>query len=253
MARSSQGHSGLSRAVRVLEAFNPSRSELTLTQIAARTGMPTSTVHGIVAELVGLGLLERRGRELLLGVKLWELAVRAPGVFGLRETALPYLEQLRDKLQQHAQLGILQGAEVLYLERLSAPESAVNFTAVGGRIPWYATSSGLVLVAGQSPEEENRILELPRPRYATEPAQSTSSLRARVAKARSEGHAVTSGFIHPESTAIAVPVRGPYGQTVAALAVVVPADGFQIEPVLAALAPAARTVGLELKRSLTGM
>ncbi|WP_312178772.1 IclR family transcriptional regulator C-terminal domain-containing protein [Arthrobacter sp.] len=252
MAKSSRGQSGLSRAVRVLEAFDSSRSELTLTQVAARTSMAPSTVHGIVAELLGLGLLERRGRELILGVKLWELAVRAPGVFGLRETALPYLEKLRDKLLQHAQLGILQGAEVLYLERLSSPESAVNFTTVGGRMPWYATSSGLVLVAGQSPEEEDRILGLPRPRYAAEPAQSAATLRARLAKVRVEGHAVTNGFIHPDSTAIAVPVRGPYGRTVAALAVVVPADGFHLEPVMAVLAPAARTVGLQLMKSLTG-
>ena len=249
MARSSGGQSALSRAVRVMEAFEPSRSELTLTQVAARTSMPIATVHGIVAELVDLGLLERRGRELILGVRLWELAVRAPGVFGLREIALPYLEQVRDRLKQHAQLSILQGAEVLYLERLSAPESTLNFTAVGERIPWYATSSGLVLVADLEPEPQNRILALPRPRFSMEPAHDASVLRSLLAKTKQEGHAVTPGYIHPDSTAAAVPIRGPYGNTVAALAVVVPTEGFQLDRILKVLAPTARAVSEELKGS----
>lgn len=252
MAKSSGGQSALSRAVRILEAFEPSRSELTLTQIAARTAMPMATVHGIVAELADLGLLERRGRELILGVRLWEIAVRAPGVFGLRETALPYLEQVRDRLKQHAQLGILQGAEVLYLERLSAPESAINFTAVGGRIPWFATSSGLVLVADAEPAEQNRILALPRPRFSVEPQEGNEALRARLSQTRQQGHAVTRGYIHQDSTAVAVPVRGPYGQAVASLAVVVPTEGFQLEPTLGVLAPAARAVSAELKKSFAG-
>ncbi|WP_345150827.1 IclR family transcriptional regulator [Arthrobacter ginkgonis] len=251
MARSSDGRSAMSRAVRVLEAFEPSRSELTLTQVAARTSMPIATVHGIVAELVELGLLERRGRELILGVRLWEIAVRAPGVFGLRELALPHLEQVRDGLKQHAQLGILQETEVLYLERLSAPNSAINFTAVGGRMPWYATSSGLVLVADASPEEQHRILAMPRPRYSSEPQEGNPALMARLAQVRQQGHAVTRGYVHHDSTAVAVPVRGPYGRAAASLAVVVPSEGFQLEPVLGVLVPAARTVGEELRKSFT--
>jgi DNA-binding IclR family transcriptional regulator len=249
MARSSDGKSALSRAVRVLEAFDPSRNELTLTQVAARADLPMATAHGIVAELVELGLLERRGRELILGVRLWEVAVRAPGVFGVRETALPYLEQVRDRLQQHAQLGILQGGEVLYLERLSAPESAINFTAVGGRIPWYATSSGLVLAASASPEELDQLLALPRPRFAAEPQDSNATFKNRLAKVRQEGHAVTRGYIHQDSTAVAVPVLGPYGQAVASLAVVVPSEGFAVKLVLSVLAPAARAVSAKLREA----
>ncbi|YCK79853.1 IclR family transcriptional regulator (plasmid) [Arthrobacter sp. D3-18] len=252
MARSSAGTSGLSRAVRVLEAFDPSSSELTLTQIVARTGMPASTVHGIIAELVGLGLLERRGREVILGVRLWELAVRAPGVFGLREIALPHLEQVRDRLRQHAQLAILQDREVLYLERLSAPESAINFATVGGRIPWYATSSGLVLVADLEAEEQNRILALPRPRFSLEPLTSNATLRAGLAKTRREGHAITRGYIHPDSTAVAAPIRGPYSRVVASLSVVVPSKGFQLEAVLKILLPVANTIGSELKKAISG-
>ncbi|MFK0007809.1 IclR family transcriptional regulator [Paenarthrobacter sp. NPDC090520] len=247
VAKYSAGRSGLSRAVQVLEAFDPRRSELTLTQVAARTGMSLSTVHGIVGELLDLGLLERRGRELILGVKLWELAVRAPGVFGLRECARPYLEEVRDKLNQHAQLGILEGTDVLYLERLSAAESTVNFTLVGGRFPWYATSSGLVLVAGLESEELSRVLSAPRPKFSREPTESNSVLLTRLARARQEGHAVTSGYLHQGSTSVAVPIVGPYGRAVASLSVIVPSEGFHLASVLKVVAPAARAISAKMK------
>jgi DNA-binding IclR family transcriptional regulator len=252
VARSSGGRSAISRAVEVLEAFDPSSNELTLTQIAARTGLPMATAHGIVTELIGLGLLERRGREVILGVRLWELAVRAPGVVGLREIALPHLERVRDRLKQHAQLGILQGGEILYLERLSAPESVVNFTKVGGRIPWYATSSGLVLVADAPAERQEEVLGLPRPRFSVEPHPSSADLRPVLAKVRREGHAVTRGYIHPDATAVAVPIKGPYGHAVASIAVVVPTEGFRAAPVLEVLAPAAHAVSADLKQNYLG-
>ncbi|EMY34451.1 IclR family transcriptional regulator [Arthrobacter crystallopoietes BAB-32] len=252
MARSSNGQSAISRAVHVLESFDPTSNELTLTQIAARTGMPMATVHGIVGELVSLGLLERRGRELILGVRLWELAVRAPGVVGLREIALPHLELVRNRLEQHAQLGILQGGEVLYLERLSAPESVVNWTMVGGRIPWYATSSGIVLAADAPAGKQEEMLGSPRPRFSVEPQMSTADLRRLLAKVRREGHAVTLGYIHPDATAVAVPIKGPYGHAVASLSVVVPTEGFRAAPVLEVLAPAAHAVSAELKQTYLG-
>ena len=250
VARSSAGKSALFRALQVLECFDPNTPELSLKQITARAGIAPSTAHGIVSELVSLGLLERRGKELVLGVRLWEVAVRAPGVFGLRETALPYLQEVRDRLKEHAQLGILQGSEVLYLERLSAPESTVNFTAVGSRLPWYATSSGFVLMADTDPDELEGFLRRARPRVFDEPDAGVVELRRRLAEARRLGYMVTPGYIHPNSTAVAVPVIGPYRRAVAALAVVVATKGFNERQVLGALIPAAHQISRELRSSL---
>jgi DNA-binding IclR family transcriptional regulator len=85
-----------------------------------------------------------------------------------------------------------------------------------------------------------------------EPQDSNAALKARLAQVRQQGHAVTRGYIHQDSTAVAVPVRGPYDQAVASLAVVVPTEGFQLEPVLGVLAPTARTISVELRKSFAG-
>lgn len=189
---------------------------------------------------------------MILGVRLWEVAVRAPGVFGLRETALPYLEQVRDRLRQHAQLGILQAGDVLYLERLSAVESVINVTIVGGRLPWHVTASGLMLVAEATPDDQKRLLALTRQPYAMEPQLDESELRAVLTRVRADGYAVAAGYIHPDATAAAVPIRGPYGNAVASFAVVVPSEGFHLQRVLEVLIPAAHAVSSKLKLSFMG-
>jgi DNA-binding IclR family transcriptional regulator len=61
-----------------------------------------------------------------------------------------------------------------------------------------------------------------------EPQDGNAALKARLSYARQDGHAVTRGYIHQDSPAVAVPVRGPYGQAAASLAVVVPTEGFQL-------------------------
>jgi DNA-binding IclR family transcriptional regulator len=131
----------------VLEAFTPQDSELTLSEIARRARMPVSTVHAITRQLVDEGLLERSNKAFVLGVRLWELAIRAPGTFGLREAALAPMEEAHAKIRHHVQIGILSGRDVLYIERLFWLDSVINYTQVGGPFPWYVTSTGVLLAS----------------------------------------------------------------------------------------------------------
>ncbi|MCW4466928.1 IclR family transcriptional regulator [Glutamicibacter sp. MNS18] len=225
MARSSAGISTLERAVRLLEAFAPGEQDLTQSQLASRAGIPLSSSTSLLRELVRLGLLERtEDRSYRIGVHLWELASGTPGVVGLRETALPHLQRLQASLGHHSQLGILDGAEVLFLERLSSGNGTVNHTLVGKRMPFYASSSGLVLAAHATPERRRELVALPRPRYAIEPDFTDQALRQLLAEIRKTGVHQSQGWVHPKSTALAVPVRGALGTVVGALAVVVPSD-----------------------------
>lgn len=253
MARSSAGSSALSRAVAVLETFDIETRDLSATEIAERADMPLSTAHRILGELVRLELLERTpDRRYRIGLHLWELAVRSPGALGIRQIALPTLRAAHAAIGQNLQLGILQGDEVLYLERLSAPGSAVNFVVVGGRLPFHATSSGLVLAAFAEPEVRERLVSLPLRRYAIAPRPAPDALRAELAAVRRRGHAVTRGYVHPAATAIAVPVRGPLGGTVAAISAIVPTEDPRVNAVLGVLHPAARQVTEALRRSYAG-
>ncbi len=108
MARSTSGESVLERAVRILEVFDADHITVTITDIAERAGLPLSTASRLVDDLVGLGLLRRdEGRRVRIGVRLWELASRASPTLGLREAAMPFLEDVHAIVGHHVQLGVL--------------------------------------------------------------------------------------------------------------------------------------------------
>lgn len=247
MARGSGGESALSRHLRVMDAFDATHAFRNLTELSASTGLPISTVHRLVGELTAEGLLERMpDRSYRLGIRLWEYASRTPGALGLREVARPWLAAVHDRVRQHAQLGVLSGQDVLFIERMSAPDAVINATLIGGRMPLFASSSGLVLLAFSSPSLLDGVVVRGIRPLAPHGLKTVEQLRERVRQVRADGFAVTEGFIHPDSRGIAVPVKGPRGPY-ASMSVVVPNDGSNVMPYVEILQWAAiRTMrGLE--------
>jgi DNA-binding IclR family transcriptional regulator len=253
VARSSAGTSSLARAVQVLDSFDAGTRDLSVSEIAGRAGMPLSTTHRLLGELVALGLLERLpGSRYCVGIRLWELAVRTPGALGIREIAMPHLVRAHSVMGQNLQLGILQDREMLYLIRLSAPVHVVNFIVVGGRIPFHATSSGLLLAAYAEPEVQERLVTLPLEPYQHAPLPTERELRSTFRQIRSRGHLTTRGYVHPDATSIAVPVRNPLGRVVAAINAIVPTDDPHEASVLQVLIPTSKAITEAMARSYRG-
>lgn len=226
VARGSAGESVLHRHLRVLESFDAWHPFLTLSEIADAAGLPRSSTHRLIAELESEGLLERLpDRTYRLGVRLWEFASRTPGAVGLREIARPWLGAVHERVRQHAQLGVLSGRDVLFIDRMSTRDAVVNATLIGGRIPLHASSSGLVLLAHADAALVADVVAHGLRVYTEHTIRTGAELRARLRRVRDEGYAVTEGHIHPESRGIAVPVAGPGGTVYAAIGVVVPNDG----------------------------
>ena len=175
----------LTRVVRIFEAFTPDERVLSVGQIARRARLHPATASRLVAELAAHGLLARdTDGGVRVGVRMWELALRASPALGLREAAMPYLEDAHPVLGHHVQLGVLDGEEVLFLERLSAPGAVVNYTRIAGRLPLHASSSGQVLLAFGGRELQERILAGPLHRYTAATVTSPAALRAALAEVR---------------------------------------------------------------------
>ncbi|MEJ2890864.1 IclR family transcriptional regulator [Actinomycetospora aeridis] len=242
MARSSSGESVLERVVRVLEAFTPSDRALTVGELARRAGLPAATASRMVADMVEHGLLARDAdRRVRVGTRLWELASRASPTLSLRELAMPVLEELHALVGHHAQLGVLDGEQVLFVERLSAERAVVNYTRIAARLPLHASSSGLVLLAHAPADLQEHVLAGPLARFTPHTPTDPGELRRRVAAIRRDGFVVCCGYLHPEATGIAVPVRDEHRQVAAAVSVIVPNDDRARDHV-APLAAAARRI-----------
>jgi len=155
-----------SRVLSVLDVFTDRRRSLTLSDISRRSGIPLATTHRLVGELVAWGALERddAGRYQI-GLHLWEVGALAPRGLGLREAAMPYLEDLYEATHQHVQLAVLDGLEVVYVERLSARDAVGVHSRVGGRWPAHTTGVGLVLLAFADAALQRRYLTQPLFRF----------------------------------------------------------------------------------------
>lgn len=225
MARSRTGESVLARAVRIFDAFTPDEPVLGVSEIARRSGLHLATASRLVAQLVEHGLLARDAdRRVRVGVRMWELALRASPTLTLRDTAMPFMSDAHAVLGQHVQLGLRDGAEVIFVERLSAPGAVINYTRIAGRLPLHASSSGQVLLAFGPPDLQETVLRGPLARYTRNTITSPAKLRATLAEIRRHGYAWCPGHIHLDALGVAVPIRDGRGTVVAALSAIVPND-----------------------------
>lgn len=248
MANSRSGDSMTDRIVRVLDTFTTERTTQTATEIAERTGLPPSTAHRIVGDLVAAGLLERdEDHRIRLGMHLWELALRGSSALRLRQSALPHMEHVQNLIREHTQLAVLEHDEALFLERLSHPDAGANITRIAGRLPLHASSSGLVLLAHADPSLRDRVLAGPLHALSPETVTDAAILRAMLTSIRRRGYVAAPGSIESVSTGVAVPVRDR-GEVVAALSVVLPRES-ATGPAIDALREAATGIEKDLSRS----
>ena len=244
---SEPGRSVLGRALAVLDTFSNERSEQTLGAICATTGLPSATAHRLVTELVGWGALERVGRgRYRIGLRLWQLGSLAPEPRALRDVALPFLQDLLEVTHEVAHLVVRDGEKALYLERLMArPEVQVR-SRVARRLPLHATGPGKVLLAHAPDDVVERVLAGPLTRLARNTITDPDALREALEAIHESGYCISREETTDGASSVAAPVRGPNGDVVAAISVVVPSDRRDIS----ALVPAVRVAAAGISRGL---
>lgn len=224
MANSPTGESVLERVDRILAAFTTAQPVLTGAQIAAGAGLPTATAHRLARDMVRQGWLERvEGGRYVVGTRLWELANRSSRELGLARAARPFMEDIHAVLRQHVQLGIVEGREVLLVERLSHPSAVPVRASVAGRLPLHLSATGLVLLAHAPADVQEAYLQGPICAFTEHSPTEPRDVAAALGRIRLDGHAVQTGYLEPGTAGIAVPVRGRGEQVVAGLGVVTPA------------------------------
>lgn len=196
----------------VLDAFDgPGR--LTLAQIVRRTGLPRSSAHRMLERLVALRWLRRDGRDYELGMRLVELGSLALHQDRIHRAAIPLLRDLHRATGLVVHLAVLDGADVVYLEKIGDQMVAAIPTRVGGRQPAHCTAVGKAILADNDDAKVN--LSARKTRYSI---ANASQLAAELAKVRAHGIAVEREESLPGFGCVAAPI-GPAGQAVAAVSV----------------------------------
>lgn len=212
----------LARALSIFGAFGPRHTSLTLSDMARRAGLPLSTVHRLAGDLVAWGALERdTGGRYSVGLRLWEIGSLAPRGLGLRERALPYLEDLSQVTHENVQLAVREGAEVVFVERIAGSRAVPVHTRVGGRFALSATGVGLALLAHAPHEVQEQVIGGPIERFTSRTVTDPSVLRRMLADVRANGFSVSDRQVTDDALSVGAPIRDAAGAVVAAVSLVV--------------------------------
>ncbi len=218
----------LGRVDRIIGAFDRADHGLTLHELTERTGLPKSTVHRMVDQLIGIGWIEREVAGYRIGMRLFEIGGLASRRSRLSDLAYPHLHALSVATGLAVQMAILDGVDVVYLERIPMRGFCLP-TRQGGRQPAYCTALGKALLAfDDEAAAEALARELPgRTRRTLTTAHELGTELERIAE-------TGLAFDHQESydglACVAAPVRSS-GRAIAAVSVTGPASRIDLHAV----------------------
>ena len=216
----------LAKGLRVLESFSAERPELTLTEVAGLAKLDPGTAFRMLNTLVMLGYLHRSPdtRRFRLTLKVIDLGMHAIGRADLRDVARPILRSLVGEVNEAASLGVLEGADILYVERVRAGLTRIGVDIrIGTTIPAFWSTIGEALLAYLPQAELDRVLSMkPRPGAFPHKPMNRVEIEGRLADVRKHGYALRDSYFGSGLRVLAVPVLDNDSYPLAAISVAVP-------------------------------
>lgn len=233
------------RVTLILDLFDSPYERLALDDIVRATGLPRSTAHRILEQLISLDWLS----HTRFGYGLGRRATRLVGVGSdhtpLRAAAAPLLHALALRSGLVVHLAVLEHDEVLYLDKVGGRGASTIASRVGGRAPAHCTALGKAMLAWLDPEHIDATMRGPLPRRTDRSIDSLEVLHGQLAVVRRRnGVAFERGECVAGVDCVAVAVRDESGP-VGALSLVA-SDGAPLERFAPLLIDAARRVTADL-------
>jgi DNA-binding IclR family transcriptional regulator len=238
----------LGKAVTVLTAFGADDDTLSLAELLRRTDLAKTTLHRMLADLVDVHLLDRDGQRYRLSGQLFELGMRASVERGLLEVAIPFMQDLYERTHETVHLGVREGIEVVYVEKIGGHRQAAIPSRLGGRMPLHCTAIGKALLASSDPAVLAQRVAAGLPRTTPRTITAPGLLRRQVKRIIETGTA----FEYEESAigivCVAAPVLDPNDRAVAAVSVTGPITRFRPEEHANSVRAAAAGIAATLAR-----
>jgi IclR family transcriptional regulator, pca regulon regulatory protein len=213
----------LARGLEVIAAFAPHRASgstpaMSLSEVAAATGLARPTARRILLTLAELGYVRVDGGSYALTPRVLELGVAYVRSMGIWEVARPHLERLSARTGESCSIAQLDGPDIVYVARVAVPKIVALVVQIGTRFPALQTSLGKVLLAALAPADVDAVLAEPTrsgltPRWQPDRAERDAELR----EVRARGWALTDEQLTMGIRSVAAPVRDGSGRVIAAV------------------------------------
>lgn len=220
----------LARGLEVITTFGQTTMELTVSEVAAATGLPRATTRRLLMTLEVLGYVRSREGAYSLTTKTLELGTSYIAAQGMWDLARPHMLALVAQTGESSSMSQLDGSDIVYTARVPVPKIIAVAVHIGTRFPATATSMGCVLLADLSADQLDATLAVPsRSGVIPRVIVSRSDLDEVLAEIRERGWALADELLTLGIRSIAAPVRDKTGRTAASLNVTVHAAETSVE------------------------
>ncbi|NGO90331.1 IclR family transcriptional regulator C-terminal domain-containing protein [Vreelandella stevensii] len=209
----------LASGLEVIMAFDDSHPRMTLSEVAARTGMNRAKARRFLLTLHALGYVRKQQRYFELAPKVLQLGYSFLSANNYRSVIQQYLEDITAQCGESSSLGILDGDEVIYVARSAAPHRLMSISlSVGTRLPAAHTSMGRVLLAQLSESALDAYLSrIVLERHTDKTITDKEYLKKCINKVRQQGYAISDQELDPGLRSLAVPAFDMNGKLLGAI------------------------------------
>lgn len=215
----------LLNGLRVVESLAGSARLRGVTELARELGISKTSTHRLLQTLASRHYVakDEEGGGYKLTMRLWEVGAQVMSRNDVKRMGGAYLRKLADNTGESAHMTVLNGMEVVYIDKIDGRQPLRAFSPIGGRAPAYCVATGKALIAYQS-EDFLRALEGELKPYTKRTITSAQALRADLARVKRLGYAVNRCEWRDNICSIGAPVFDASGSVVAGIGISGPAD-----------------------------
>ncbi|WP_404295767.1 IclR family transcriptional regulator C-terminal domain-containing protein [Halomonas sp.] len=209
----------LASGLEVILAFDEAHPRMTLSEVAARTGMNRARARRFLLTLHALGYVRKQQRVFELAPKVLQLGYAFLSANDYRSVIQQVLEEITSESGESSSLGVLDGDEVTYVARSSSRHRLMAITlSVGTRLPAAHTSMGRVLLA-QLPDNELDawLAQVELKQHTDKTITDKTKLRECILEVRQQGYAIADQELDSGLRSIAVPAFDANGKLLGAI------------------------------------
>jgi len=218
----------LDKALYILNFYCDQKDTLGLSELSRLSGIPKATVYRILSTMVDRGFLQKvdvMGKEsqYKLGFKFLELGNIVSNNIELKTIAKPYMEKIKESINESSQIIVRSGNEAIYIDKLECDRPVKAYTRMGRRAPLYAGACPRAILSFLPDEEINKILNsVELVKYARNTVTDIDEIWKLIREARKLGYTISYSELADETFAIGAPIRDHKRNVVGSLSIVGP-------------------------------
>jgi len=209
----------LEKGLRLLEQLAESAEGLTVVELAERIGVHKTSTYRYINSLLDMGYIQSDGDgRYHLGNKILELGSQMLRRMPVRETAHPFLVKLSADTKKTVHLCVLDGHDVVYIDKVESQKSLPILSRIGSRAPAYCTGVGKALLSSLPTDQvvsllQGITLEKRTATTITDPMQLLEEIKLTAER----GYAIDNGEHEEGIKCFATPIKEYGGDVVGAV------------------------------------